>query len=255
MAKRHLGVQLYTVRDQIARDFVGVIGQAAKMGYEGVELAGFGNLQSAEEVADVLEQADLKVCGAHIGIEQLENDLAGTLQKYGATGCENIIVPWLPEERRKDIAGWKAFAKQLNKLGKTLRKEGFKLGYHNHSFEFALVQKGLTGMDILIDETDEDNVGFELDCFWVVHGGKCPACFIKRNAGRIMTLHLKDMSDPFERKFANVGEGLLDIPGIVKAGSKAKVPWFIVEQDSCYDQDPMDAIRNSYNNLQKMDLF
>ncbi len=255
MAKRHLGVQLYTVRDQTAKDFAGTVQQAVKIGYEGVELAGFGNLATAEEVADVLEQADLKVCGAHIGIHEFENDLAGVLKKYGTVGCKNLIVPWLPEERRRDVAGWKSFAKQLNKLGKTARKEGFHLGYHNHSFEFALVQKGLTGMDILIDETDSEYVGFELDCFWVVHGGKCPACFIKQNSDRMMILHLKDMSDPTERKFANVGEGLLDTPAIVKAGSKAKVPWFVVEQDNCYGQDPIEAIRNSYRNLQAMDLF
>lgn len=255
MAKRHLAAQLYTVRDQTEKDFAGTIKQVARIGYEGVEIAGFGNMASPEEAADVLKAAGLKVCGAHVGIEQLESDLAGTLAKYRAVGCEAIIVPWLPEGRRKDVAGWKAFAKALNKLGKQVRKEGFKFGYHNHSFEFALIGKGQTGMDILMDQTDEETVGFELDCFWVVHGGKCPACFIKEHARRMMILHLKDMSDPFERKFANVGEGLLDMPAIVEAGTRAKVPWFVVEQDNCYGQNTLDALRVSYRNLKKAKLF
>lgn len=255
MAKRQLAAQLYTVRDQTEKDFVGTIKQVAKIGYDGVELAGFGNTSSPEEAGKAIKDAGLKVCGAHVGIEQLEGDLAGTLAKYRAVGCENIIVPWLAEDRRKDVAGWKTFAKTLNKFGKQLKKEGFKLGYHNHSFEFALTGKGQTGMDILLQQTDPEAVGFELDCFWVVHGGKCPACFIKQNAGRFMVLHLKDMSDPVERKFANVGEGIVDMASIVEAGTKAKVPWFVVEQDNCYGQNTIDALKVGFKNLKKAKLF
>lgn len=254
MAKRQLAAQLYTVRDLTAKDFAATVKQIAKLGYEGVELAGFGNL-SAEDAAKAVKQAGLKVCGAHVGIDQLETDLKGTLKTYELFGCQNIIVPWVGEERRKNAAGWKTFAKSLNKFGTILKKEGFNIGYHNHSFEFELISKGVTGMDLLLKNTDAGTVGFELDCFWVVHGGKCPACFIRDYANRIMTLHLKDMSDPKERKFANVGEGILDIPSILKAGIKAKVPWFIVEQDDCYDQAPMDALRVSYKNIAKMGLM
>ena len=254
MAKRQLAAQLYTVRDLTTKDFAGTLQRVAEVGYDGVELAGFGNL-SAEEAAKAVKQAGLKVCGAHVGIDHLEGDLKGTLKKFALFGCENIIVPWMPEDRRKNGAGWKAFAKSLNKFGAILKKEGFNIGYHNHSFEFELISKGVTGMDLLLENTEAGIVGFELDCFWVVHGGKCPACFIKDNADRIMTLHLKDMSDPNERKFANVGEGILDTRSIIKAGIKTKVPWFIVEQDNCYDQAPMEALRISYKNIRKMDLI
>jgi sugar phosphate isomerase/epimerase len=256
MAQRQLAVQLYTLRDLVAKDFAGTLKQVAKLGYEGVELAGLGNSASPQKAAAALLAAGLKVCGAHVGIEALESDLKGTLATYRMLGCQNIIVPWLPEDRRKDAKGWKAFAKSLDKFGKIVKKEGFRLGYHNHSFEFALIPgtKKL-GMDILMDETDPDAVSFELDCFWVVHGGKCPACFILEHGRRLMTLHLKDMSDPFERKFANVGTGLLDIPAIVAAGTKVKVPWFIVEQDDCYGQNPMEAVKISRKNLRQMKLF
>ena len=254
MAKRHLGVQLYTLRDMLSMDFAGTLQQVAEIGYEGVELAGFGNAANPEEAARAITANDLKVCGAHVGIEQLEKDLPGTLKAYETVGCKNIIVPWLPEDRRKDLQGWKTFAKTLNRFGKQLRKAGFALGYHNHSFEFVKLGN-TTGHEILVDYTDAENVSFELDCFWVVHGGKCPKCYIHQLGKRIMTLHLKDMTDPFERKFANVGSGILNIPSIVKAGSKVKVPWFIVEQDNCYEQNPLDAVKTSYRNLQAMDLF
>lgn len=254
MAKRQLAAQLYTVRDLTAKDFAGTVRQIAKLGYEGVELAGFGNL-SAKDAAAAVTDAGLKVCGAHVGIDQLEGNLKGTLKTYGLFGCKNIIVPWMPEDRRKNAAGWKAFGKSLNKAGAILKKEGFQIGYHNHSFEFELVSKGVTGMDLLLSSTDAETVGLELDCFWVVHGGRCPACFIKGYADRIVTLHLKDMSDPKERKFANVGEGILDTQAIIKAGKKARVPWYIVEQDDCYGQSPMEALRVSYQNIRKMDLI
>jgi sugar phosphate isomerase/epimerase len=257
MAKRHLAAQLYTVRDLTAKDFAGTLDQVAAIGYEGVELAGLGNAANATEAAKALKAAGLKVCGAHIGIQEFQSDLKQVMNTYATLGCKNLVVPWLPEELRKDLKGWKNFAKTLNRFGKQVAKEGFKLGYHNHSFEFAIIPdtKKKLGIDILIDETDKNLVSFELDCFWVVHGGQSPACFIKKHADRILTLHLKDMSDPFERKFANVGTGLLDMPAIVKAGSKANVPWFIVEQDNCYEQNSMEALRVSYKNLKKMDLF
>ena len=257
MANRHLALQLYTLRDLVAKDFADTLKQVAKIGYAGIELAGFGNVADANQAANDIDAAGLKVAGAHVGINEFENDLKKTLDTYAAVNCTRLIVPWMPEERRKDVKGWKQFAKTLNNFGKIVAKEGFQLGYHNHSFEFALLPgtKKQLGMDILINETEPGLVSFELDCFWVLHGGKCPACYIAQNAKRIMTLHLTDMSDPFERKFANVGDGIMDIPSIVAAGSKAKVPWFIVEQDNCYEQPPLEAARNSFKNLAKMNLF
>lgn len=254
MAKRQLAAQLYTVRDLTEKDFAGTVRQVAKIGYEGVELAGFGNL-SPEDAGKALGDAGLKVCGAHVGIHELTGDLKGTLAKYAAVGCQNIVVPWLPQEMRENVAGWKTFAKTLTKIGKAIAKDGFKLGYHNHSFEFALVSKGVTGMDLLIQNSDPDYVSFELDTFWVVHGGQCPACYIGEHAKRVMTIHLKDMSDPSERKFANVGEGIIDEAAIIEAGIKAKVPWFIVEQDNCYGQPTLEALKVSYKNVKKMGLL
>ena len=136
---------------------------------------------------------------------------------------------------------------------KTYKREKSEALVKNVDFEPSRKTSALA--DILIEETDEEYVGFELDCFWVVHGGKCPACFIKQHADRMLTLHLKDMSDPFNRKFANVGEGLLDMPAIVKSGVKAKVPWYVVEQDDCYGQNTIEALQVGYDNLRKMDLF
>lgn len=252
MAKRHLGLQLYSLRTLTGTDFVGTLQKVAEIGYEGVELAGFANLQTAEEVAKAVDEAGLKVCSAHVGIEQFETDLAGVMKKYETIGCENLIIPALPQARRENLAGWKSLAKSINKIGKALKKNGFNLGYHNHAFEFNVIEKGLTGWDILLDETDKDLVQLELDVFWTVFGGRCPLCTIKKNADRLMSLHMKDMRNANERKFASVGEGILDIPAIVKAGAKAKVPWYIVEQDDCYGQDPLQAVAASCKNLKPL---
>ena len=255
MATRTLAVQLYSVRDRTEKDLEGTLKQVAALGYQAVELAGFGNCKSAEEAAAALRASGLAVCGAHIGIEQFESDLADTIRQYKLLGCSNLVVPWLPQERRTGLSGWKQFAKSLNDIGQSVKQQGLRLGYHNHSFEFALIEKGVCGMDILLNETDPAAVSLELDCFWVVHGGRCPACFIRKHASRLMTLHLKDMSDPVERKFANVGTGLLDFPSIVAAGTEAGVPWFIVEQDNCYGQDTLEAVKTSMANLKAMQLF
>jgi sugar phosphate isomerase/epimerase len=251
MAKIPLAVQLYTVRDLTKDDFVGTVRKIAELGYGGVELAGFGNLTSAKEVTKALADAGLKLAGNHVGIDRLETSIAQVLDENDALGNKNILVPWMPEERRKDAAGWKAVGQLFNRVAAECHKRGFEFGYHNHSFEFQKFN-GKTGLDILWENSDPKLVKSELDTYWVKHGGEDPVSYIRKLGKRILTLHLKDMAAGPEQRFAEVGTGILDFKNIIEAGQKAGAKWYIVEQDSTYDRPPLESLRTSFGNLKKL---
>ena len=247
-----IAVQLYTVRDLTKTDFAGTLKEVANIGYAGVELAGFGNLKSAQDVKKAVDGAGLKVCGAHVGIEALEKDLNKQLDEQATIGNTNVVVPYLADNRRKDAAGWRQVAESLNALGEVCQSRGMQLAYHNHSFEFQVFDNGKTGMDILFEHTDPRLVKAELDLYWVKHGGQDPVQYLNKLGSRVNLVHLKDMAPGADRKFAPVGTGTLDFKAIIDACRKHGVQWGIVEQDSTYDVPPLQAIRTSFENLKKI---
>jgi sugar phosphate isomerase/epimerase len=252
-----LSVQLYTLRDQTAQDFAGTMRQLAQIGYAGVELAGYGNLKTAAEAKKAVDDAGLKISGAHVGIEALEANVDKAIEDQAVLGNKFVIIPWMPEERRKDASGWRSVAKSLGKVGEACKKRGMELCYHNHSFEFQKFKTGggaeKYGLDIFYEESDPQLVKAELDTYWIKHGGVDPAVYIKRLGNRVRLLHLKDMASGSEQRFAPVGTGIMDFKSILAAGQSAGVAWNVVEQDKCYDTSPIDAVRTSFENLKKLE--
>src|SRR5687768_10475847 len=136
MAKIPVGIQLYTLRNLTKDDFAGTMKKVAQAGYSGVEMAGFGNLATAKEARKAIDDAGLKVYGAHAGLEALEKDPNKAFDEASTLGHKNIIIPSVPETRRKDADGWKQIAQSMNKLAQQAKDRGFNFAYHNHSFEF-----------------------------------------------------------------------------------------------------------------------
>ena len=258
MSDLPIAVQLYTLRDLTKSDFVKTVAEIARIGYAGVELAGYGDLKTAAEVRRVLDDNGLKVAGSHASIEALEADVNRVLDDNAALGNRNIVCPFMPEARRKDAGGWRDVAASLNRIGGQCRARGFEF------VKFTLrdaadpakptdsSQLEKTGLDILLDNTDPALVKAELDVYWVQHGGADPIVWLKKLGPRCLLVHLKDMSEGGEGKFAPVGEGILDFAQILKASRDAGVKWGIVEQDSTYDVPPLDAVRRSFENLRKL---
>ncbi len=205
--------------------------------------------RDAEEAAT--DDAGLKVSGAHASIHALEKNLNQVLDENAELQNTTVICPWMPEDRRKDAAGWKQCAVTLSKIGRACHERGFDFGYHNHSFEFQKFD-GKTGMDILFDNCEPHLVRAEVDVYWVKHGGEDPVTRIDKLGNRVILLHLKDMAAGPDQKFAPVGTGILDFKAILDAASKLGVKYGAVEQDNCYELAPLDAIRISYQNLQKL---
>ena len=245
-----LGVQLYTLRDEVNADFERTINDIASIGYRGVELAGYGNLKTADKVKQALDKAGLQVIASHVGLDALEKEMPKVLEEQATLGNKRVVCPWVDESRRNSADAWKNFAKTLQTSAEKCQEKGLTFAYHNHSFEFDKFD-GKSGFDILWSNASE-LVKAELDVFWLKHGKEDPAAYINKLGNRVVLLHLKDMAAGPEQKFAPVGSGILDFQPILSAGKKVGVAWNVVEQDSCYDMKPIDSVRKSFEYLKSI---
>lgn len=248
MSRIPVALQMYTVRDDAARDFTGTLRRVAEMGYAGVELAGTGGL-SAIDLKRQLSELGLRVAGSHVALAQLQGDIEPALDYYGKLGAKFIACPWLPEDRRS-ADGYKRLAESLNVAGARARDRGLQLCYHNHNFEFD-EYSGKTGFDILFDAANPDLLKIELDTYWAEFACHSSADLIRRYAGRVPLVHLKDMTGTDTPTFAEVGEGRMDFEAIFQACEESGgVAWYIVEQDKC-ERPPLESARISLENLRK----
>ncbi|HUE76073.1 MAG TPA: sugar phosphate isomerase/epimerase, partial [Chloroflexota bacterium] len=227
--KPGIALQMYTVRALANVDFIGTVRKVRRIGYAAVELAGYGNL-SASSLHLLLDHLGVRAIAAHVGLVRLENALEEEVAFNLTLGNRELVCPSIPSERRQDEAGFREIAATLNGIGRRCRDLGARLSYHNHAFEFAHFGDR-TGMEILLDETDPDLVGWEPDVYWIAHVQEDPATWIRRYAARCRLVHLKDMTAGPNPTFAEVGEGTLDFAPIFEAASSAE--WYIVEQDAC----------------------
>lgn len=226
-----LALQLYTVRDEAARDFAGTLERVAALGYAGVELAGLGGLAPGE-LRRILDDLGLRCAGSHIGLPRLESALGAVLDENLILGNPYVVVPAIPEEWRGQEADYVALARRLDTIGAACREQGLTLAYHNHAFEFQRFA-GRCALDIIYEETDPALVKGEPDVYWFVYAGADPAAWIASHPNRCPLVHLKDMAPGPERDFAPVGAGIIDFGPILAASEAQGVEWYIVEQDRC----------------------
>lgn len=203
MRLSRLALQLYSLRRKTRTDPEGTLRQVPGLGYDGVELAGtYG--WPIETWKRVLGETGLRVVGAHIGIEALEDDADGHVAFQAALGNGRIIVPSLKHEPlRKAYA---EYAHRFNRVAARLRDHEFTFLYHNHAFEFEPLSDGGCGMDVLLAETDPALVRFEFDTFWLERGGQCAAEFLRQHASRTKMIHAKELRKSDDRNVP-CGEG------------------------------------------------
>ncbi|HEX7735208.1 MAG TPA: sugar phosphate isomerase/epimerase [Ktedonobacteraceae bacterium] len=224
-----IALQLYTVRDETAKDFAGTLRRVAAAGYTAVEFAGYGDL-SIQQMQALLAETALQALSSHVSLERLEQDFAQEIAYAQAIGCPYIVVPWLPPEQRTGAA-IPALAANLNRLGEAARAQGITLGYHNHDFEFAPVsdEDSTFVLDYLLAHTDPANLALELDTYWAAYAGVDPVAYLQRYQQRVPLVHLEDMTP--ERTFTEVGAGTLPTTAIVAAARAAGTQGYIVEND------------------------
>ena len=239
-------MQLYTLREDLSKDFRGTLQQVAAMGYPAVEFAGYGGL-SPDEIKALCAELGLRAAGTHTGIEALRTDLAKVVALHRTIGSTHVTVPSLPAARyTRDAAGFTQAAQDLEALAVQLADEGLTLAYHNHDFEFFSTDGGY-GLDVLYAQAP--HLHAELDVYWAAKGGVDPAAYIRKLGSRCSLLHVKDRSEA--GAFAPVGAGNLDFQSILAAGDAVGTQWFIVEQDRCVEQTALESVRISLDNLRK----
>jgi sugar phosphate isomerase/epimerase len=240
-----IALQLYTVREESQKDFIGTLEKVAEMGYEGVEFAGYGGLK-ASELKKVLDRTGLKAAGSHVGIELLKKDLNGVLEYSLEIGNKYIVCPGVPYKSKEDYI---EMAKFFNEVGERCKEKGLIFCYHNHAHEFEIYD-GEYGLDILFKNTDKESVKAEIDVYWVKYAGVDPLEYLKKFSGRLPLIHLKDM-DGKDRSNTEIGNGIIDFKKIVKVAEENGVEWLIVEQDEC-KRSPLESAKISLENLRRI---
>ena len=273
MEKRPVAYQIYSAREDAAKDLDAVLGALKGMGYDGVEFAGFyGN--TAEQVKALLDKHGLKAISSHVPFVQIESDMFGVIAFHKAIGCEYIAVPYLDDQTRPGAPGFAHALKVIYKFAGLMKEAGMTLLYHNHDFEFVSLS-GQYGLDFLYDAVPADLLKTELDVCWVKYAGVNPADYIRKYAGRCPVVHLKDFvgrkqdgSTPYaligldenEKKdtqafeFRPFGYGCQNVEEVVEAGIESGAKWFIIEQDMSIGRTPLEAAEMSIGTLKKIGL-
>lgn len=243
------GLQMYTVRDATKIDFLGTIRKVADMGYTGLELAGYFDTE-APVLKAVLDEKGLELAASHVIIQNLEGNFDAEADYCEAIGCPTIICPFIPSDQRQSVADWKQIAARFNVVGAKCRDRGLKFMYHHHGYDFAEVD-GTTGFDVLLAELNTDLVQLEFDAFWLEDVGINCVEFYEQHHQIVPSLHLKDMNNRNEKKDTEVGNGVLDIAGLIRAGLRHGVEWLVIEQEK-YDRPPMESAELNLRNLERM---
>ena len=253
MNKPVVAAQLYTLRDftKNPADFAKALKRVREIGYTAVQCSGHGPID-AKELARILKGEGLACCATHIGLDRLRDHSQEVIDDHHLWSCRYAAIGgYFPKEQLKRPM-FEQFAADFNAVAKKYAGSGLTIGYHNHSHEFINVG-GVTPMQILFDKLSKE-LWFEIDTYWVTHGGGDPCQWITKASGRIPCVHFKDMvmSQDHQQHMAEIGEGNLNWPGIIKAAKAAGTEYFIVEQDDCYGKDPFDCLATSLRNLKAM---
>ncbi|MCE7069892.1 MULTISPECIES: sugar phosphate isomerase/epimerase [unclassified Dyadobacter] len=259
-ASSKIGLQLYTLRTDLAKDLEGTLKKVAAIGYKEVELFGYNDGKffgkTPKEFKAILDGLGLNPVSGHYGAGVQMKDQKGTLSNdwqravddAAAIGQKYVNCAYLTDGERKSIEDYKKYVDLFNKSGEVAKKAGLQFGYHNHDFEFKKMD-GQLPYD-LIASTDPDLVKLELDLYWIVKAGLDPVDLFKKYPGRFPLWHVKDM-DKTDQSFAEVGTGSIDFKKIFDARKIAGLQHFFVEQDVA-KRPALEAIDISFKNVTKM---
>jgi len=245
MRRDQISLQLYTVRDETARDLPGTLRKISEIGYPAVEFAGYGGL-ALHDLKTILDDLGLRTSGVHVPLDSWETNPETVLADMHALGCTHAVLPSAPPDRRGEEASVAKLAEDLNCWGELCRQEGGTFSYHNHDFEFAPLG-GTTMWDVLIRETDPGFVGLELDLYWIKYAGTDPETVLRAVGDLVSLVHLKDMAPDDTLSDLPVGEGTLPWTALVEAADAAGMEWFIVEQDN--PRDALEVVKTSLQYL------
>jgi len=257
-----IGLQLYTVRNQMADDAAATLKAVADAGYRQVELMNVD--EEAVELSAIARDNGMAVHSAFMNFRAITSpdnndgpDVEQTIDLAQRIGLRHIVFGYITKEERDTLDKCREIADRANEMGHQVRQAGMRLCYHNHSFEFEPLGGGQSSFDPFMQRFDPQKVDFELDVFWAKIGGKDPLHLMRKLAGRITQLHLKDLKDGMGTiydegqvpadAFQELGDGIIDMPQVIRLAEEIGVDQCHVEQDQ--SPAPLDSIAQSVNFL------
>lgn len=253
MTKFKVGAQLFTCRStcQTIEGVAETFKKIKQIGYNHVQISGFGAVDP-KQVAQLLKDHGLDCCCTHMGWDRFLKNTDEVIGIHKLWNCRHPAIGGLPAEYFSED-GLKRFLDELPPVAEKLTAAGMDFSYHNHHHELSKSGK-TTWLEGLYAQSSPRHLKAELDTYWIQAGGGDPAEWIVRLAGREPLLHFKDMAITRERqlRFAEIGEGNLNWPRILKAADESGVEFALVEQDDTYGRDPLESLAISYRNLRDM---
>ncbi len=257
--RSEIGIQLYTLRNQIDSDVQSTIKAVADAGYKQVEPYGFPN---AKPMIDAARDCGMEINSSHFAWDSVIDPTRKDVPSFESiveaahdAGLSHLVIPYLQAEVRGNLDDYRRLCERFNQAAEKSKQAGIQLAYHNHAFEFEPKEGEQCGFDVMVKEFSPD-MKFEVDVFWVQVGGKDPSELIRSLKGRVSQLHLKDLNKSIKtpnygsippEAFEELGDGVIDMVPIVEAGQEAGVELCHVEQD--FSPNPLESIRESMTYL------
>lgn len=239
---KKVNLQLYSVGSETAKDFYATLKNVAKIGYTGVEFAGYFGID-AKTMKSWLEDCGLEAVSSHTNVFA---NLDAEIEYLNTVGASHIVLPHAGFENRDAV---QKLAEELNKIGEKCKKNGLKLGYHNHSHEFNKDEDGKWLLDVLYENTDPDLVKVQLDVCWATVGHADPIEYLRKYKDRATTVHMKEVKTISPYEGTAIGQGIVDFAGIYRLLGDDAI--YIVEQEGIA-MDLWEALEISVNYLKKL---
>ena len=254
-----VGLQLYTVRNELEKNLEQTLQQIAKIGYNSVESAGYSEGKfygkKPKEFKSLVNDLGISHFSSHvISIHSPHNinysSIERVIESHAEAEIKYLVHPYIEEDKRQNIDDWKRMAESFNKVGELCNKSGLIFAYHNHDFEFKELE-GQIPYDLLLNNTDPDIVKMELDLYWITKAGYNPIDYFQKYPKRFELWHIKDMDNSSEKLYTEVGNGVIDFQNIFKYAEISGLKHYYVELDNC-KISPLKSIEISYSNMIKI---
>lgn len=275
MSKLKVGIQLYSVRDDMEKDMDATLKAVADMGYDCVEFAGYFG-KTAEEVKAMLNKYGLEAVSVHQGYDVFLEDEKANIDYLKTLGVKFCAIPWMDVKKHKGNDVYPKTVEEITKVAKALKAAGIQMCYHNHDFEFGKYEDKFL-LDWLYEDIPADLLETEIDTCWVKYAGYDPCEYLKKYTGRVHIVHLKDFTcksfaggpvyaliDDNGKEgekaskedngfmFKPVGSGIQDFPAIIDAAKAAGAEYIIVEQDQSDERPALEAAKMSRDYLKSI---
>ena len=261
--KFKLGYQLYSIRDEMAKNPIATLKALKVMGYQDFETYDYDAQKNmfygfnASEFNIILEDLDLTISSGHYGFATFIKQSDEALKQYldrciiGAKAVNSKYITWpFIEPEQRNLETFKLMPHKLNLIGKQVNEAGIGFAYHNHGYEFE-EYGGTNGFDIILNETDPEYVKFQMDMYWVMHAEKhTPKELVTANPGRYVMWHIKDM-DKITRDYSELGNGSINYHDILPDPVVSGLEFFYIEQGGNYVVNSKESAATSANYFKK----